>query len=111
MAKPQRTGVGNTRVLELHRGLHHFNVQSTLGVKTVLIMTIAKQLALLLVKETIAEKKRNKQVPSYAFGLEILNKVRESLDALVAEGSLIHREASVTAMTLTSFQTHKTNKI
>lgn len=58
-----------------------------------------------------AEKKRNKQVPSYAFGLEILNKVRESLDALVAEGSLIHREASVTAMTLTSFQTHKTNKI
>lgn len=29
----------------------------------------------------------------------------------VAEGSLIHREASVTAMTLTSFQTHKTNKI
>lgn len=74
-------------------------------------MTIAKQLTLLLVKETIAEKKRNKQVPSYAFGLEILNKVRESLDALVAEGSLIHREASVTAMTLTSFQTHKTNKI
>lgn len=58
-------------------------------------MTIAKQLTLLLVKETIAEKKRNKQVPSFAFGLEILNKVRESLDALVAEGSLIHREASV----------------
>lgn len=42
--------------------------------QTVLIMTIAKQLALLLVKETIAEKKRNKQVPSYAFGLEILSR-------------------------------------
>lgn len=26
-------------------------------------------------------------------------------------GLLIHREASVTAMTFTSFQTHKTNKI
>lgn len=58
-------------------------------------MTIANQLTLLLVKETIAEKQRNKKVPSFAFSLEILNKVRDALDALVADGSLVHREASV----------------
>lgn len=58
-------------------------------------MTIAKQLTLVLVKEIIAEKQRKNVVPNYAFALEVTNKVRETLDALVADGSLVHREASV----------------
>lgn len=57
--------------------------------------TISKQLALILVKEVIAEKRNNKVVPDYALGLEVGAKVIQALNELVADGSLIERQASV----------------
>lgn len=58
-------------------------------------MTIAKQLALVLVKEIIAEKKHRKVVPNFALGPEVNAKVTQALNELVAEGSLIERQASL----------------
>lgn len=58
-------------------------------------MTIAKQLALVLVKEIVAEKKQSGIVPNYALGLEVGAKVTQALNELVADGSLIERQASV----------------
>ncbi|MCX4261236.1 MAG: hypothetical protein OSJ33_08220 [Muribaculaceae bacterium] len=57
--------------------------------------TISKQLALILVKEVIAEKRNNKIHPDYALGLEVGAKITEALNELVADGSLIARQASV----------------
>ncbi len=57
--------------------------------------TISKQLALILVKEVIAEKRNNKVSPDYALGLEVGAKVTQALNELVADGSLIERQASV----------------
>lgn len=58
-------------------------------------MTVTKQLILVLVKEIIAEKKQLGIVPNYAFVLEISTKVTQALNELVADGSLIERQASV----------------
>ncbi len=58
-------------------------------------MTVAKQLALALVKDIIAEKKQCGIVPNYALGLQINAKVTQALNELVADGSLIERQASV----------------
>lgn len=58
-------------------------------------MTIAKQLALVLVKEIIAEKRNGKIAPDYALRREIIDKLGLTLDELVADGSLVEREASV----------------
>ncbi len=57
--------------------------------------TISKQLALILVKEVIAEERNNKVSPDYALGLEVGAKVTQALNELVADGSLIERQASV----------------
>lgn len=58
-------------------------------------MTIAKQLALVLVKEIIANKRNNHIAPDYALRNEINSLVGQALDSLVADGSLIQRSASV----------------
>lgn len=58
-------------------------------------MTIAKQLALVLVKEIIAEKRNSNIAPDYALLQEINSKIGQALKALVADGSLIERKASV----------------
>lgn len=58
-------------------------------------MTIAKQLALVLVKEIIANKRNSHIAPEYALRNEINSLVGQALDSLVADGSLIQREASV----------------
>lgn len=58
-------------------------------------MTIAKQLALVLVKEIIADKRNRHIVPDYALRNEVNVLVGQALDALVADGSLVQREASV----------------
>lgn len=58
-------------------------------------MTIVKQLALVLVKEIIAEKRNGKIAPDYAMRREINDKLGLALDELVAEGSLVERKASV----------------
>lgn len=50
-------------------------------------MTIAKQLALVLVKEIIADKRHKHIAPDYA--------LRNEINSLVADGSLIQRSASV----------------
>lgn len=58
-------------------------------------MTIAKQLALVLVREIIADKKNRHIVPDYALHNEINAMVVQALEALVADGSLVQRRASV----------------
>lgn len=58
-------------------------------------MTIAKQLALVLAKEIIAEKKQRRVVPDYALLGEINERVSQALDQLVADGALVERQASV----------------
>lgn len=58
-------------------------------------MTIAKQLALVLVKEIIADKRNRHIVPDYALRNEVNLLVGQALDSLVADGSLVQREASV----------------
>ncbi len=58
-------------------------------------MTIAKQLALVLVKEIIADKRHKHIAPDYALRNEINSMVGQALDSLVADGSLIQCSASV----------------
>lgn len=58
-------------------------------------MTIAKQLALVLVNEIIAQKRNSHIAPDYALRNEINSLVGQALDSLVADGSLIQCEASV----------------
>lgn len=58
-------------------------------------MTIAKQLALVLVKEIIAQKKNSHIAPDYALRNEVSALVGQALDSLVADGTLVQREASV----------------
>lgn len=55
----------------------------------------AKQLALALVKEVIADKKQRGIVPNYAIIMEVHGVLNDALTALVTEGCLILREASV----------------
>lgn len=57
--------------------------------------TITKQLALVLVKEVIADKHDRHVVPDYALLSEIQTKISEALKELAADGSLIERQASV----------------
>ena len=58
-------------------------------------MTIAKQLALVLVKEIIADKKQKHIAPDYALRNEVNIRLGLALDELVADGSLVERKASV----------------
>ncbi|MDE6276841.1 MAG: hypothetical protein K2M06_01895 [Muribaculaceae bacterium] len=58
-------------------------------------MTIAKQLALVLVKEIIADKKQKHIAPDYALRNEVSMRLAQALDDLVADGSLVERSASV----------------
>lgn len=58
-------------------------------------MTIAKQLALVLVKEIVANKRNNHIIPDYALRNEVNVLVGHALDSLVADGSLVQREVSV----------------
>lgn len=58
-------------------------------------MTIAKQLALVLVKEIIADKKQRHIAPDYALRNEVNMRLGQALDELVADGSLVERSASV----------------
>lgn len=57
--------------------------------------TVSKQLALVLVKEVIADKRNRHIAPDYALHTEVQSKVSEALKELVADGSLIERQASV----------------
>lgn len=57
--------------------------------------TVSKQLALVLVKEVIADKRNRHVAPDYALHTEVQSKVSEALKELVADGSLIERQASV----------------
>ena len=58
-------------------------------------MTIAKQFVLVLVKEIIANKKNRHIVPDFALRNEVNVLVSQALDALVDDGSLVLRSASV----------------
>ncbi len=58
-------------------------------------MTIAKQLALVLVKEIIADKKNRHITPDYALSNEVNALIGLALNTLVADGSLVQREVSV----------------
>lgn len=58
-------------------------------------MTIAKQLALVLVKEIIADKKQKHIAPDYALRNEVNIRLGLALDELVADGALVERSASV----------------
>ena len=58
-------------------------------------MTIAKQLVLVLVKEIIANKRNRHIAPDYALRNEVNMLVGQALDALVDDGSLVHRSVSV----------------
>lgn len=66
-------------------------------------MTIAKQLALVLVKEVIADKRNRHIAPDYALRNEVNMLVGQALDSLVADGSLVQREASVNRQSLMRF--------
>ena len=57
-------------------------------------MTIAKQLALVLVKEIIAHKKQKHISPDYALLREVNVQLGLALDELVADGTLVERSAS-----------------
>ncbi len=54
-----------------------------------------KQLALALVKEVIADKKERGIAPGYAISTEVHGVLNDALTALVTEGCLILRLASV----------------
>lgn len=58
-------------------------------------MTTATTLALVLVKEIIANKRSSHIAPDYALCSEVTILLGQALDSLVADGSLIQREASV----------------
>lgn len=58
-------------------------------------MTIARQLALILIKEIIANKRNTHVAPDYALRQEVNTLIGQALDSLVADGSLVQREASV----------------
>lgn len=58
-------------------------------------MTIAKQLALVLVKEIVADKKNRHISPDYALRNEVSALVGQALDSLVDDGTLVLRSASV----------------
>lgn len=58
-------------------------------------MTIAKQLTLTLVREIIAAKQQQGIKPDYALYTEISDKVKEAINALVVDGALSYRPASV----------------
>lgn len=58
-------------------------------------MTVAKQLVLVLVKEIIANKRNRHIAPDYALRNEVNMLVSQALDALVDDGSLVQRSASV----------------
>lgn len=58
-------------------------------------MTVAKQLVLVLVKEIIANKRNRHIAPDYALRNEVNMLVGQALDALVDDGSLVQRSASV----------------
>ena len=58
-------------------------------------MTIAKQLTLVLVKEIIADKRQKHIAPDYALRNEVTVKLSQAIDALVADGSLVERHASI----------------
>ena len=58
-------------------------------------MTVAKQLFLVLVKEIIANKRNRHIAPDYALRNEVNMLVGQALDALVDDGSLVQRSASV----------------
>ena len=55
----------------------------------------AKQLAIALVNEVIADKKQRGIVPNYAIIMEVHGVLNDALTALVIEGCLTLREASV----------------
>ena len=57
--------------------------------------TVSKQLALVLVKEVIADKRNRHVAPDYALHTEIQARVSDALKDLVADGSLNERKASV----------------
>lgn len=61
-------------------------------------MSVAKQLALALVKETVAQKKLSCIMPDYALRTEIIGKLDEALDSLAADREIILRIASVNKM-------------
>lgn len=54
--------------------------------------TIARQLALTLVKEIIARKQQQHIVPSHALNVEISQSLSSAFDSLVADGSLLRHE-------------------
>lgn len=58
-------------------------------------MTIAKQLALVLVKEIIADKRQKHIAPDYALYTEINKSVQQALNELVHDGTLVYCQASV----------------
>lgn len=54
-----------------------------------------KQLTLAMVREMIADKRNRGIVPDYAISIELHHAINNALTALVAEGCLIQRSASV----------------
>lgn len=54
-----------------------------------------KRLTLALVTEMIADKRTRGIVPDYAISIELHHAINDALTALVAEGCLIQRSASV----------------
>lgn len=58
-------------------------------------MTPAKQLALTLVREIVADKRARHVAPAYALRDEVTAMLGRALDALAAEGSLVQHEVSV----------------
>lgn len=54
--------------------------------------TIARQLALTIVKEIIARKQQQHIAPSHALNVEISKSLSSALDALVADGSLTRHD-------------------
>lgn len=58
-------------------------------------MTPAKQLALTLVSEIVADKRARHVAPAYALHDEVTAMLSHALDALAADGSLVQHEVSV----------------
>lgn len=54
-----------------------------------------KRLTLALVTEMIADKRTRGIVPDYAISIELHHAINDALTALVAEGCLIQRSASI----------------
>ena len=57
--------------------------------------SISATLALSLVEEVIKDKRARHISPDYALRVEVMEKVNQALDTLVADGSLIMHMASV----------------